>query len=190
MLTSTHVLVGAGLGVAAAAALPELSGSAILAGFLGGGLPDADRLATHRRTTHFPVLATVLALPVVLFAYAVGGTGPLLLAVFALAVALHAPMDLFAGGVEPEPWLARSERGVYDHVAGRWHPPRRWIRYAGAPEDLLLAAVGVPATLLASGHTRSLLAATLLGSVALVLVPRRLSRLSARLPGVSREPSE
>jgi hypothetical protein len=39
-----------------------------------------------------------------------------------------------------------SERGVYDHFNGRWIRPRRWVRYDGAPEDLLLtAALAAPA---------------------------------------------
>jgi hypothetical protein len=182
MMTSTHAVAGATLGTVAAAFAPELGAPAILAGFVGGALPDLDLLATHRRTTHYPVVGTIAALGVTGVALAVGTTGALLVAVGALAAALHVLMDVFGGGVEPAPWRATSDRGVYDHVAGRWIPPRRWVRYAGAPEDLLLSVgLAVPALAATAGPVRGLLLATLACSTGFSIVRRRLAALSARL---------
>lgn len=186
MMTSTHALVGACLGAAAAIVVPELSTAAVLVGFVGGALPDADLLATHRRTTHFPLLAPALAVPLLVGAVAVGTPMALLVGVFALAFAVHSPMDVLGGGVEPEPWLATSDRGVYDHVGGRWIRPLRWVRYAGAPEDLVVASlVAIPAILVSDGFAEALLLATLAVSIGFVSIRRRLAGLSAWLLGES-----
>lgn len=187
MMTSTHALVGACLGAGAAVTVPELSTTAVLVGFVGGALPDADLLATHRRTTHFPLLAPLLALPVLVGSVAIGTPLAILVGVFALAVAVHSPMDAVGGGVEPEPWLARSDRGVYDHLRGRWIAPRRWVRYAGAPEDMVVASVlAIPAIALADGFTQALLLATLAVSLGFVSIRRRLADLSAWMLGEAR----
>lgn len=127
------------------------------------------------------MLVPLGALLVTGVALVVGGTAALLALVFALAVAVHTLTDVFGGGVEPEPepWLATSDCGVYNHVVGRWIAPRRWVRYAGAPEDLFLA-VGAAVLPLAStaGPTRQLLVATLAVSAYFELFRRRLSTIS------------
>jgi len=176
MMTTTHGLFGASTGVSVAAATaPELAGAAAVVGFLGGALPDFDLLWTHRRTTHFPVYAAVAAVPVVGLALLLGTAAALLVALFTLALASHALMDVFAGGVGAGPRRAGSDRGVYDHARGRWIRPRRWVRYAGAPEELALAvAVSVPALAVTTGPTRTALAAVLAGSVLFVYARPRL----------------
>lgn len=40
---------------------------------------------------------------------------------------------VFGGGVGSEPWNTTSDRGVYNRFRERWHAPRRWVRYSGAP---------------------------------------------------------
>lgn len=186
MMTSTHAAVGALLGAGVGVAVPELSAAAVLAGFAGGALPDADLVATHRRTLHFPVLAPVLAVPVGLAAAGLGSPAVTLVAVALLAAALHCLMDVFGGGVETRPWEATSQKGVYDHVRGRWIRPRRWVRWAGAPEDLVVAlGVGLPTVAVTDGPARSLLLAVLVGSVGFVAVRRRLPVLTERLFGDS-----
>lgn len=181
-MTSTHAVVGALLGAGVGVLVPELSGAAILVGFVGGAFPDADLLVTHRRTGHFPVLAPVVAVPVTAVAAISGSAVAVLCAVFVLAAAVHCVMDVFGGGVEHRPWEATSDRGVYDHVRGRWIRPRRWVRWAGAPEDLALAvAVGLPVMAASSGSTRTLLGAVLAVSAGFVAVRRRLPALTERL---------
>jgi hypothetical protein len=182
MMTSTHGFVGAAIGAVLATGRPAVGTAAIVVGFVAGALPDIDLLATHRRTTHFPLLAPAVAIPVTIGAFLVGGSTALLVAVAVLAVAGHCLMDVLGGGVEHRPWEATSERGVYDHVRGRWIRPRRWVRWAGAPEDFLVSlAVGVPVLALAPAGLRPGLGIVLVASGAFVLVRRRLPALTERL---------
>lgn len=185
MMTTTHAFAGALLGAAAALVTPVAPEQAIAAGFLGGALPDADLLWTHRRSLHFPVYGSTLAVPVALAAIVVGAPVVVLAAVFVVAAAVHAVMDAFGGGVEHRPWEATSERGVYNHATGQWVSPRRWVRYAGAPEDLLLAAVcAVPLLAHTSGTLQLSFGTVLACSGLFVGVRRRIVPLAERLfPG-------
>jgi hypothetical protein len=182
MMTTTHALFGASLGAATAVVAPALTPAAVVVGFLGGALPDADLLGTHRRSTHFPVYGTAIAVPFVGVA-ALAGTGwATLLAVFVAAAASHSLMDAFGGGVELRPWEATSEQGVYNHAGGYWVRPRRWVRYAGAPEDFALAAgVALPAIAVTTGRLRAGLLAVVVVSGLFASVRRRLTGVSRRL---------
>lgn len=183
-MTSTHGFVGATVGVATASVVPELGPAAVVAGFVGGILPDLDLLATHRRSLHFPVYATGLASLVSGVAFVARTPATILLAVFSLGVAVHCLMDAFGGGVELRPWEATSERGVYNHATGRWIRPRRWVRYAGAPEDFLLAVVcALPTLTLTSGSLQFGLALLLVCSGLFTVVRRRLTMVTERLFG-------
>lgn len=201
MMATTHALIGAAL---AAVAYPFLPGAVppsavVAAGFLGGLVPDLDLFAEHRRSLHFPVGYSVLA--AVLAGVAALTAAPLvvLVGVVVASAAVHALSDVFGGSPEPEPWNPTLDIAVYNHVLGRWHRPRRYVRYSGAPEDFLLGAafgllaVAVPAT--GTGVDAALLA-VIVGSglfafvrrrlhaaprVARCLVPSRLSPLSIRL---------
>jgi len=182
MMTTTHALFGALVGATTATFAPELAPVAVVVGFVGGALPDADLLWTHRRSTHFPVWATVAAVAVVAAAGLVGTPAIVLLAVFTVAAAAHCLMDVFGGGVELRPWEATSERGVYNHAGGYWVRPRRWVRYAGAPEDFLLAAgFALPTLVVTTGRLRDGLLAVLVASGLFVAVRRRLTGVTERL---------
>lgn len=179
MMTTTHALVGATVGATLGLLAPELAGVAILVGFVAGALPDADLLWTHRRTTHFPFYAPLVALVVVAVAALVQTPALLLAAVAAVAFAVHPVMDALGGGVEPRPWEATSSQAVYDHHRGRWIRPRRFVRYAGAPEDLLLAAgISVPAIVVATDSLRTGLLAAIVVSAVFVAVRRRITGLT------------
>lgn len=154
MMATTHALVGAGL---AAAAYPFLPGAVppsfvVAAGFLGGLAPDLDLVAEHRKTLHFPVYCSVLAAALAGLAVLTAAPSAVLLAVAVASSAVHALSDVFGGSPEPEPWNPTLDIAVYDHALGRWHRPRRYVRYSGAPEDFLLGAlfgglaVAAPAT--------------------------------------------
>ena len=146
MMATTHALAGVLVGMAALAAAPEAGSAALLAGVLGGVVPDVDLLWEHRRTLHFPLVYTALAVGAGALAWAVPTPATVAAATFLAAAALHSAMDVFGGGLELRPWEATSERAVYEHVRGKWYPPRRWIRYDGSPEDLLLGvALALPA---------------------------------------------
>ena len=182
MMTTTHALFGALVGATTATFAPDLAPAAVVAGFAGGALPDADLLWTHRRSTHFPVWGTVAAVAAVAAAALVGTPAAVLVAVFAVAAAAHCLMDVFGGGVELRPWEATSERGVYNHAGSYWVRPRRWVRYAGAPEDFLLAAgFALPALLATGGRLRGGLLAVLAVSGLFVAVRRRLTGVTERL---------
>jgi len=182
MMTPTHALAGALLGAVTATAVPGVGSSAVVVGFVGGALPDADLLGTHRRSLHFPVSGSVAAVLAAGVSGIVPTTTTVLVAVFLGSVAVHCVMDAFGGGVGLRPWEGTSEKGVYDHVAGRWIRPRGWVRYAGAPEDFLVgAACCLPAMALASGPLAVVLGGVLVGSGVFVLVRRRLAGITERL---------
>ena len=67
---------------------------------------------------------------------------------------------------------------MYNHYRGRWIAPQRWVRYDGAPEDLLLA-VAVAAVLwpAVDGFARPLIAALVGVSVGYALIRKRLVRI-------------
>jgi hypothetical protein len=120
---------------------PEFAGVALLAGVLGGILPDLDLYAGHRKTLHYPVyysVATTGGAFALLVAPSVTTVG---VSVFLLAAAAHSLADVFGGGLELRPWHGTSRRAVYDHYRGRWIPPRALIPYDGSPADLLVAVV-------------------------------------------------
>ena len=152
MMATTHALAGLALAALTLFVAPEYAPVAALAGVVGGVFPDLDLYAGHRRTLHFPVYFSAVALATVGVALVATGTVTVALAVFLAAAALHSVMDAFGGGLELRPWLGTSERAVYDHFHRRWIPPRRWVRYDGAPEDLALAAAfAVPSFVLFEG---------------------------------------
>ncbi|MFB6094700.1 MAG: metal-dependent hydrolase [Halanaeroarchaeum sp.] len=141
MMATTHALVGIAIAAAAAVVSPEVSAIAVVAAAAGGLFPDLDLYAGHRKTLHFPVYASLAALPAIGIALLDPTTISVAGALFLAAAAAHAVMDALGGGLELRPWRGTSDRAVYSHFHGRWMPPRRLIRYDGAPEDLGLATL-------------------------------------------------
>lgn len=174
------------MGVTLAAPLtaiaPEFAPVAALAGIVGGVVPDLDLLAgQHRRTLHFPAYYTAAALVAGTAALLVPTTATAGLVFFFASAALHCVTDAAGGGLELRPWEATDDRGVYVHPTGRWVAPRRWIRYDGAPEDLLAAAIfSLPGLLLFDGWVRTFTVAGLVVSVLYVAVRKRLPDLEVR----------
>jgi hypothetical protein len=178
MMATTHALVGALVGATALVLAPAHATTAMLAGLAGGLAPDLDVYADHRRTLHYPVFLPLVALPAVGLAALVPSAPTVALAVALAAGAVHSVMDAAGGGLELRPWERTSTRAVYDHHRGVWIRPRRWIRYDGAPEDLLLAAaVGGPLLLVTEGLVAGLVALALGVSLLYVLVRRNLVEL-------------
>lgn len=188
MMATTHALAGL---VAASVTLwlaPDLAPVAMAAAAAGGAAPDLDILFTHRRTFHYPVVAPVAAVAAVAVAALAPTAVTVGVAAFLAGAALHSVADVAGGGLELRPWRGGSDRAVYDHVRGRWLRPRRWVRYDGAPEDLLVAGLlGGPALAVTSGTGRWLVAATLVASAGYALVRKPLvdagERLQRALPG-------
>lgn len=139
MMLPTHAFAGMVLALPYALARPEFGGVALVAGFLGGVLPDLDLYVNHRKTLHYPVYYSLFALALVSMMAMVPTVVTVAAVFFLLAAAVHSVTDIVGGGLELRPWQATSNRAVYDHYHDQWIAPRRWVRYDGAPEDLLLS---------------------------------------------------
>ncbi|AZH27246.1 metal-dependent hydrolase [Haloplanus aerogenes] len=124
---------------------PEFGAVALVAGLVGGVLPDLDLYAGHRKTLHYPVYYSALAAVALALAVAVPTLLTVATAFVLLGAAVHSVADAFGGGLELRPWEATSDRAVYDHYNRRWIAPRRWVRYDGSPGDFFLSvALAVP----------------------------------------------
>jgi len=151
----THALCGMVLASPLVFIAPEFAAIALVAGFLGGVLPDLDLYVGHRKTLHYPVYYAALTVVAVPIAILVTTTATVAVAFFLLGAAVHSVADVFGGGLELRPWEGTSERAVYDHLRGTWIAPRRWVRYDGSPEDLLLSTVlAVPLLVTLGGMLR------------------------------------
>lgn len=152
MMATTHVLAGLSVAGVVATVAPEYAPVAFGAAVVGGAAPDLDLYAGHRKTLHFPVYLPAAAAVAVPVAVALPSALTVAVAVFLLVAGLHSVMDAWGGGLELKPWEGESEQAVFSHYHGTWIAPRRFVRYDGAPEDLLLAVVlAVPAYLVFDG---------------------------------------
>jgi hypothetical protein len=182
MMVFTHVAAGLTLAAAVTALAPDLAVPAAAGAAVGGVVPDLDLFAgTHRRTLHFPDLYW---LPAAGFgALALARPSPLLVgaALAATTAAVHSVSDWFGAGDELRPWQRTSSRAVYVHLVGRWLAPRYWVRYDGAPEDVLLTVVlSVPALVVYDPPVRTLVLGMLVLAVAYAAVRKRVPDLGER----------
>ena len=188
MMATTHALVGVAIAAAASLVAPDLSLVAVGAAAAGGIFPDLDLYAGHRKTLHFPVYYSVMAVTAVTMLALSPAPYLWALALFLLAAAVHSLMDAFGGGLELRPWRGTSERAVYSHYHERWVRPRRWIRYDGAPEDLGLAMfASVPGLLAFDGSIAAGIVSLLAVSAVYALLRKPMvtfaEQLYARIPG-------
>jgi hypothetical protein len=184
MMLPTHALGGMAIGLAVGAVAPEFVGVAVVAGFLGGIVPDLDLYAGHRKTLHYPVYYAVLAAPAAGLVFLFPAATTVGAAVFLLGAAVHSAGDVLGGGLELRPWEATSEHAVYDHHRERWIAPRRWIPYDGSPADLLLSVVlAVPLGTALDGGLRALVVVSLAVAVAYAAVRRLLPAVADLLVG-------
>jgi hypothetical protein len=182
MMSTTHAAMGVCLAALTLPVAPEFALPAALGAIAGGIFPDLDvAVVAHRKTLHFPEhywLAVLAAFPVAALRPAPLTVGA---AFFALSAAVHSVSDAVGGGLGARPWQNDDQRGVYSHYRGEWIPPRRWIRYDGAPEDLLAVAVlSLPGLLWFDGLVQQLTAAMLAVSALYALVRKPIGELTHR----------
>jgi hypothetical protein len=187
MMLPTHALVGVAIATPLLVLAPEHATVALVGGLVGGILPDLDLYAGHRRTLHYPSVYPLAAIPAVAGALLLGTPFLVGVSFLLLAAALHCQMDRYGGGLELRPWEGRSNRAVYDHARGRWLRPKRWVRYDGAPEDLLLmAGLALPLLYVLEAPFQPVVAVALIAGVGYGLLRRRLAALApavvARVP--------
>ncbi|WP_442908208.1 metal-dependent hydrolase [Halobacterium sp. KA-6] len=179
MMATTHATMGVLLATPLFWVAPEFAVPAALAAMAGGVFPDLDLgVLEHRKTLHYPEHYWPLAAAA--FGIAVGAPSTLTVAAafFVLSAAVHSVTDAFGGGLGARPWANDDQRGVYSHTRRRWIRPRRWIRYDGAPEDLLAVVVlSIPGLALYDGLVRRLTVAMLAVSVVYTFARKRLPDL-------------
>ena len=181
MMATTHALAGVAVASLIALVHPEYGGVAMGLAFAGGVFPDFDLYAGHRKTLHFPVFYWVFLASAGVLSLLATSSVTVGLVCFLLGAALHSTMDVFGGGLELRPWQGRSDRAVYNHFEHRWHRPRRWVRYDGAPEDALLGLLfTIPAIVIADGSIQWLVGGTLVVSLGYALVRRKIPALTER----------
>ena len=179
MMLPTHALVGLAIGAPLLWLAPESATAALIGGLLGGIWPDLDLYVGHRRTLHYPTGYPLSAIPAVIAAVVVPTPLTIGLAVAVVAAAAHCRMDRYGGGLELRPWENTSERAVYDHVAGEWRAPKRWVRYDGAPEDVGLSLlVGLPLVAVVPQTFRWLVVGAIVVAIGYGLLRRWLAALA------------
>ncbi|ARS89989.1 hypothetical protein [Natrarchaeobaculum aegyptiacum] len=179
-MVTTHALVGLLIALPVVFFAPDHAPVALAAGVAGGILPDFDVVATHRKTFHAPVVAAggaIAALPLALLS---PSALTIALAVFLAAAALHCYGDVLSCGLGARPWEnPPSDRAVFDHVRGRWVPPRRVIPYDGSPEDLAIAGVlAVPLLFTLEGQWELLVSGLLVVSIGYTVSRKRLEHVA------------
>lgn len=184
MMATTHALAGMVLVSATGLIAPEYLPVTVGAAAVGGIFPDLDLYGNHRQTLHYPVLYSLGAVPLVVLAALVPTAITVAVAAFFTSAALHSAMDALGGGLELKPWKGTSDRAVYDHYHGQWIRPRRWVRYDGAPEDVLLAVVlAAPLLVVFTGGMQTVVAGLVGLSVVYGLVRKPLVAVAERLVG-------
>lgn len=180
MMATTHIFAGMAIALAAASFYPGHLSLFLLSGAIGGLLPDLDLAATHRRTLHFPIYYSILAIVLIPISVVWGSLWMLTITLVVAAAAAHSLSDALGGSAEPKPWEQNCDRAVYNHLHERWEPARRVIRYDGAPEDLAVAAVlAVPVYAVAPELLRAVVIGLLGISIAYTLFRKPIGNFAA-----------
>ncbi|MCG1004060.1 MULTISPECIES: metal-dependent hydrolase [Halobacterium] len=175
-MATTHAAMGVLFATPVLWVAPDVAAPAALGAMAGGVFPDFDvGVLEHRKTLHYPEHYWPLAAAAFAAAVAAPSVLTVAAAFFVLSAAVHSVTDALGGGLGARPWANDDQRGVYSHYRGRWIRPRRWIRYDGAPEDLLAVVVlSAPGVALYGGLVRDLTLAMLGVSVVYTLLRKRL----------------
>ena len=187
MMLPTHVLSGLAIVLPLAAVAPEYATVALAAGLVGSVVPDLDLYAGHRKTLHFPVYYSAVAVLATAVAVLLPTAATVGAAAVLLGAALHCLTDILGAGLELRPWRGTSERAVYDHYRDRWLAPRRVVPYDGAPADVAASVVlAVPLFYGLAGPFRWVVVSAVVVGVVYAALRRVLAtwaaRIVARLP--------
>lgn len=162
MMVVTHALIGLLLGITSQWFWPEMIFYAGLGGFIGGVVPDLDLAFNHRKTFHFPIMFSFLTLIAGITLALTPTVTSVTVFYFFLSAAVHSLIDILGGGLETRPWIPSDDRAVYSHTLSKWFKPKRWIRYDGSPEDLLLSTIiAIPCYLFYTGILQNLVVISL-----------------------------
>lgn len=146
MMFSTHILIGAVLGYFLSGFFSADMTVLVVAGMIGGLIPELDFLVgKHRRTLHYPFGYFIAAvLPSVVFLW-INTEIFLYGATVLFAAGVHSFMDIFAGA-ELRSWDKSEwqQTAVYNHIQQKWTKPRRWA-YGGSIQDVILSVVSFAA---------------------------------------------
>lgn len=184
MMTTTHVAMGLTGATVLVPFSPELATVVGFAAVAGGVFPDLDVVGSHRKSLHHPEVYPILALLTAGVAVLRPGVATVAVAGFFASAAIHSLSDVFGGGLGLRPWENDDERGIYLHTVDRWIPPKRWVRYDGAPEDLLAVAIfSVPPWVAFGSPIRELVLLGLGVSVLYVAVRKPMVDVYERLTG-------
>ena len=185
MMLPTHALAGMSLAIPVGLLAPEFTSIAIIAGLIGGIVPDLDMYAGHRKTLHFPVYYSILAVLATVLAMWYPATFTIVIALVLGGAALHCLADIFGNGLELRPWEARSQRAVYSHYHGTWIPPKRLVQYDGSPRDLLLTvSLAIPLLIVLDGALLWLVVSALSIACAYTALRRSLPRWASLIVGL------
>lgn len=180
MMGLTHAVTGVAIAIPFVYLHPELALPIAIAAYLGGAFPDVDIfVGAHRRSLHYPVYFTVLAV-LMSFSYVTTNlVSVLLVTVFVWAAAVHSVMDIAGAGVEGLPWEETATEAVYIHPQRRWATAKDWVPYDGSPHDLFLMVV--LSVVVVISYDNPVVTKLMAGSLLIALVYTVLRR---RLPGV------
>lgn len=176
MMVFTHVLVGVMLGGVLSVLTPADPFGLVVAGGVGGFFPDIDMLLVHRKTTHFPIIYTGIAILIGSVYLLLGDPAVLVAAVGVSAAALHSLGDTLGGGKEMRPWRETDDRAVFNHVTGRWITPRRLFYDGSAPDLLVAISSGIVALLALPSNFGSFVAIVVALSVVYTAIRRTITR--------------
>lgn len=196
MMALTHLLMSLAIATFVIPVVSEyVTPTVVLATAIVGGLsPDLDLIARHRRTLHYPVVFPFLTLAFLTLFLISGLVAGLLGGLLFGVATLHVLTDILGGSAEQAPWNPDTEFGVYNHVLGCWHRPKRVVQYSGSPGDFLLGVGFGTIAYLAPGTTvlmDSVIVFLILIAGGYSLLRKRLSNLASYLdeylsPRVSR----
>lgn len=104
----------------------------VLLGLVGGFFPDIDRWEkfglSHRKTLHYPIGYGLISIVTMVFGRLESSILLTGVSCFLAGAWLHSFMDIFDG------FWVDIEKGVYEHITGKWIKPLDWVPFATTRE--------------------------------------------------------